>query len=266
MDLAFRVGLFLSTIGLLANSCLAQTQRGTPPPETKKTRTPKALELSSPAVISDPADPFEPLKKPTPKTGPLSKAQARTAVSSFAIPPVDDRLMELRIDAALDDETSNTFIETPLVEAMQQISELHNIPIVIDRFALEEIGLDQQIGVTLSLKGVSLRSFLRLMIRDMDLTYHIADEVLQITTIQASENNLRLKMYRLPAALAKKGEELPKLIQTYVVPDTWEALGSLSTISVVDHVLIVSTTTEVQDQVGQFLARLATAHAEGPAD
>ncbi|KAA5547347.1 VWA domain-containing protein [Roseiconus nitratireducens] len=108
---------------------------------------------------------------------------------------VGDNETERRIESALSDETTQSFIETPLSDAIQQISQTHDIPIVVDTRALEEIGLDADVGVTIDLKNVSLRSFLRLMLRDLDLTYLIKDEVMQITTIEAAEDNLVTKVY-----------------------------------------------------------------------
>ena len=170
-------------------------------------------------------------------------------------PPRDDE-MERRIMAALRDETSWIFIETPLEEALQSISKTHNIPILADRRALEEIGLSAEEPVNLSLNNVSLRSFLRLMLRPLDLTYMIKDGVMQVTTAEAAEQNLVLKMYVLPNNLAAKSETVIKVLTATVVPDAWEGLGGPSSAMAIDHVLVISTTSDVQDQTHDFLANL----------
>lgn len=167
-----------------------------------------------------------------------------------------------RIMSALGDETTQCFIETPLSDAIQQISETHGIPIVIDTRALEEIGLSHEQGVTIDLKNVTLRSYLRLMLRDLDLTYMVKDEVMQITTAEAAEDNLVTEMYVLAPKFAAKAESLVKILQGTVVPDAWETLGGNSTMYAFDHVLIVSTTSDVQDQVQQFLAELVAKYGE----
>ena len=112
-----------------------------------------------------------------------------------AIELVGDNATEKRIQAALGDETTQIFTETPLQEAINQISEAHKIPIVIDNQALEDIGLSADEPVTINLENVSLRSFLRIMLRDLDLTYVIKDEVMQITSQEAAEENLVTKVY-----------------------------------------------------------------------
>ena len=102
-----------------------------------------------------------------------------------AIELVGDNSAERRIEATLDDETTLPFVETPLEEAIQTISRQHDIPIIIDRLALEEIGITTDTPVNIDLKNVSLRSAIRIMLRELSLTYVIKDEVMQITTEEA---------------------------------------------------------------------------------
>lgn len=163
---------------------------------------------------------------------------------------------EAKIKASLSDETSVTFIQTPLSEAMQSISAMHEIPVVVDRRALEEIGLTADAPVTISLKNVTLRSALRLMLRELDCTYIVKDEVLQITTLEAAEQNLTLEMYQLPDNLAAKSDQVIKVLTGTVVPDTWETLGGPSSAMSIDHVLVISTTSDVHARVESFLEKL----------
>ncbi len=67
--------------------------------------------------------------------------------------------------------------------AIQKVAEDHDIPIVLDTKALEELGLSSDTPINISLKNVSLRSFLRLMLKEHDLTYMIKDEVMKITRL-----------------------------------------------------------------------------------
>lgn len=164
--------------------------------------------------------------------------------------------VEARIHVALDSKTTQTFIQTPLSEALQTLSDTHDVPIVIDRRGLEEIGLAGDEPVTLDLRNVTLRSFLRLMLRDLELTYLVKDEVMQITTISAAESNLVIEMYVLPKNLAEKSDQVIKVLTSTVVPETWETLGGPSTALAIDHVLVLSTTDDVHDQAQKFLEML----------
>src|SRR6056297_318400 len=107
-----------------------------------------------------------------------------------------DNPVERRIYAALEDETTaGPFIEESLENVVRQLSELHDIPIRVDIRSLEEIGLSGDVPVSSDLKGTSLRSYLRLMLEELDLTYMIKDEVLKITTTETAEANLVTKVY-----------------------------------------------------------------------
>ena len=77
-----------------------------------------------------------------------------------------------------------------------------------------------------------------------------------LTTAEAAEQNLVLKMYVLPNNLAAKSETVIKVLTATVVPDAWEGLGGPSSAMAIDHVLVISTTSEIQDQTHDFLANL----------
>ena len=52
------------------------------------------------------------------------------------------------------------------------------------------MGIGTDTPVTKNLKGITLRSALRLMLRELSLTYIIKDEVLLITTPEEAESQL----------------------------------------------------------------------------
>ncbi|MHC4180568.1 MAG: hypothetical protein ACYSWU_23965, partial [Planctomycetota bacterium] len=101
-----------------------------------------------------------------------------------------------KIEKALKEPTDLEFIETPLWDVILYLKKKHKIEIQIDRKALDDVGLDSWITpITKNLKGISLRSALRLTLRDLDLTYVIQDEVLLITTPEEAETRLTTRVY-----------------------------------------------------------------------
>ncbi len=108
---------------------------------------------------------------------------------------IGDKEVERRISAALDDEVTYSFVEETLENALRIIAEDRVIPILLDRKALEDTPFTPDTPVNLSLSNVSLRSFLRLMLREYELTYMVNDEVLQITTPEMAELNPKTKIY-----------------------------------------------------------------------
>ncbi|NLZ00078.1 MAG: hypothetical protein GXY25_06025, partial [Pirellulaceae bacterium] len=102
---------------------------------------------------------------------------------------------ERRIRSALEDPTTLDFIETPLGDVVEYWKDLHKIEIQVDQKALDDVGLGTDTPISRTLDGISLRSALRLVLRDLDLTYVIRDEVLMITTPEEAELELSTKVY-----------------------------------------------------------------------
>jgi len=169
----------------------------------------------------------------------------------------DRRQAEDRIRQALDENTTQRFDETPLSEVVQRLSEAHDIPIVVDSRSLETIGLSEEEPITIDLKGVSLSSFLRLMLRELDCTYTVHDEVLQITSEEAAEGLRQLRSYRLPEELAGHADEVMAAIETTVQPSAWlkpEGAGAMAAIA--DQVIVVSGPQRLHEQIEDFLDKV----------
>jgi len=87
------------------------------------------------------------------------------------------------------------FTETPLRDVIAQIQDAQGIPVQIDTKAFEDAGLDLEAPVTKNVSGISLRSALRLLLGDLDLTYLVKDEVLMITTKDKAAETMVVKVY-----------------------------------------------------------------------
>ena len=114
----------------------------------------------------------------------LQKLAAEKAALDLGNNPAEQKIID-----ELDNETRMSFVDAPLKDVIDTIKSLHNIPIVIDERALTEVGLDSNsLYITIDLQGISLRSGLKLMLSNVNLTYVINDEMLKITTPEAAEN------------------------------------------------------------------------------
>ena len=103
---------------------------------------------------------------------------------------------EKQIYDALDNKVDNfDFTETPLRDVIAQIEDSQGIPVEFDTKAFEDAGLDLETPVTKSVSGIALRSALRLLLGDLDLTYLVKDEVLLITTKDKAAEQLVVKVY-----------------------------------------------------------------------
>ncbi len=104
---------------------------------------------------------------------------------------------QLAIEAALSKPIEIDFNETPLAEAAAFVSAKTKINVRLDIRSLDEIGIDGSTPVTLSVKGITLRSALNLMLKNIDptLTFVIKDEVLLVTTREHAEEKLATRLY-----------------------------------------------------------------------
>jgi hypothetical protein len=93
------------------------------------------------------------------------------------------------------------FIETPLEDVVAFLSDQHKIPIQIDRKALDSIGVGTDSPITKNFKALSLRSALRLILDELNLTYVVDHEVLLITTPERAEANAQVRIYNVEALL-----------------------------------------------------------------
>lgn len=108
------------------------------------------------------------------------------------------------IEKALDQEVGADFVETPLSECMAYLSQTVDIPIVLDVRAMDDIGLGGDTPVTRQLSGISLRSLLKIVLNDLELTYTVRNEVLMITTREAEESQLITYVYDVSHLLAER--------------------------------------------------------------
>jgi hypothetical protein len=100
-----------------------------------------------------------------------------------------------KIKNALQSPTQMEFVETPLCDVIDYLKDHHKIEIQLDTRALNEMGISSDTQVTKNLKGISLRSALRLLTADLGLTYVIRDEVLLITSAEQAAQTLCKRVY-----------------------------------------------------------------------
>ena len=102
---------------------------------------------------------------------------------------------EQKIDEALDSPTAFDFNERPLSEVIEYLKDRHGIAVQLDEKSLADAGVTRDTPVSKSVKGISLRSALRLLLRDLTLTYLIKDDVLMITTPEKADEELITRVY-----------------------------------------------------------------------
>ena len=169
---------------------------------------------------------------------------------------------ERKVVAELDQPTSFDFVETPLKDVIDYFKAKHQIEIVLDEKALEEGGIGVDVPVTRSLHSVSLRSALSLILRNLEMTFFVDDDVLQLTTQPAAVGILVTRTYPV-ADLLPDGQfnDLIEPITCTVLPHSWDEVGGNGAISEVtsSSSLVVSQTHQAHDEIVTLLRALREA-------
>ena len=182
----------------------------------------------------------------------------------------------MRIRRALDQPVQIQCIDTPLSKIVGRLQDDAEIPIVVDHRALDDVGLGSDTPITVSLVGQTLRGTLRHMLKELDLTYVVHDEVLKITTPEEAENELSTRVYDVasfgvddpmvvvdPMAPSTRLDKLIDVIEATIAPDTWSSVGGAGEIQPMDLLgtITVSQVDEVHDQISGLLSAIAQARA-----
>ncbi|OYV81078.1 MAG: hypothetical protein B7Z73_18505 [Planctomycetia bacterium 21-64-5] len=198
----------------------------------------------------------------------VSTAEPDTAARPLPTP------REAAVLKALDEPTEIDFAEQPLSGVVESLKQRHGIEIQLDEKALADAGAATDTPITRTIQGVTLRSVLRLVLDDLDLTYVVGDGFLLITSKTEAENRLTCRVYpvedlvtldsefRPPLRPGQKPAEdaraLIELIVSTMAPRTWGEVGGPGSIKFVrnSHALAISQTEEAHEEIAELLAAL----------
>jgi hypothetical protein len=260
--------VWIVVVGLLAATSLSAAEKNAAKPAAKrpkaqfsavgvenpfaKPRSDGKLALSKTPVKSPPASPAKHPRKPmTPQL------------------PWRPGVAEAKIEQALASMTEMDFADSPLGDIVDYLKEVHKIEIQLDKRILEDVNVSRETPVTINVKGVCLRSALRLMLRNVQpsLTYMIKDEVLLITTPEVYDEELITKVYPVGDLVACRDEHdapwddydtLIDVIAGIVKVSGWDMVGGPGAIRGCTlgtaKVLIVTQTREVHEEIVALLA------------
>ncbi len=132
------------------------------------------------------------------------------------------REREERLRRILGEPVSFQFPGIPLADALRQIEDEKEIPIVLDRRWIEDLGLTAEVPVNISLDNVSLRSFLQHMLRELELDFTIHSETLLVTTAAQVVGRYRTpRLYQVPPALHDEMESVAEAVRASIRPEIW---------------------------------------------
>jgi hypothetical protein len=124
----------------------------------------------------------------------IGKAQAQQGPEKAAAASPGETPEE-RIEKVLSRPLDLSIKDQPLKDVVASIQEMVKVPVLIEVKKLEEAAINMDTPVSFDVKGISLKSALRLMLGQLGLTYVIEDEVVQITTPEDAGSRLHIRVY-----------------------------------------------------------------------
>jgi hypothetical protein len=168
-------------------------------------------------------------------------------------------------------ESGLKFEDQPLQDVVGRLEEEYGISIKLDTAALNDLGIPPDQPVNINLRNISLRSALRLLLKELGLTYIIQDEVLLITSPDEAETQLKICVYDVRDLIdpmnAGDMDSLRDTIASCVAKETWavNGKGEAEIKSLRPGLLVISQTQAVQEEVQTLLESIRSQQHAQPA-
>jgi hypothetical protein len=197
---------------------------------------------------------------------------AQDASTPLTMPGDPESQIELALTQPL--KTPLDYIDMPLRDIMQVMSDEYKIPVQFDDAAMEQVAMSPDTEVSLTISNVSLRAALELMFKRIpDLTFVIEHEVLLITTQEEANIRHEVRVYRIDDLLGThpgdalfaneaEYEVLIELIVNNVAAGTWDSPSEGEALAFSPGMLVVSATFRVHEQIESLLENLREARTE----
>jgi hypothetical protein len=163
----------------------------------------------------------------------------RPVRSTLRSEPLSTDYIEAALDAPL--KSPLEFENQPLSEVIDYLKSEYSLPIFFDTGALDEVAISPESPVTISVKNVSLRAALNLILLEPgleDLSFAVVDELLKVTTKERCAESMFVRVYPTEDFVYNNGPSpypggnwaeyspLINVIQDCVAYDTWQENGS----------------------------------------
>jgi general secretion pathway protein D len=138
---------------------------------------------------------------------------------------------EKSILQALNKTISVNFRNSKLEDVIEFLQTYTGHAILLDREAMKDAEISYDTGITLNVKGVTVRTLLRKILGDLGMTYVIKDETIQATSAQKAREMMVVRRYYVGDLLAGMGGlgsfDSPQagLWNPALVPGAWRNLS-----------------------------------------
>ncbi|MBC7816108.1 MAG: hypothetical protein IAG10_04335 [Planctomycetaceae bacterium] len=140
-------------------------------------------------------------------------------IKSLVAVPVGVTDADRAAAAKLDAKVVWEMVDLPLSKAVQLLATDADINIVFDKLGLEEAGVDPETRISVTVKGVKLRSALKIVLEPLKLGHVFDGEVLKITSRERAEGSPVVVPYPVADLLGKGDvwDELRRLSELIMV-------------------------------------------------
>jgi hypothetical protein len=126
------------------------------------------------------------------------RTKGRTAAVALTV-------KEKAILRMLDSTISVNFRNAKLEEVIDYLQSQTGQAILLDREGMKDAEVSYDTGITLNVKGVTVRTLLRKILGDLGMTYVVKDETIQATSAQKAREMLVVRRYYVGDLLAGMG-------------------------------------------------------------
>ncbi|MCC9609586.1 hypothetical protein LOC68_04475 [Blastopirellula sp. JC732] len=200
-------------------------------------------------------------RQPTPQ---VPSVQLTADYVNQPLPRLDQRRA---METKLQQRVNCQFTDMPLNVVIERLNAQAGVSLYLNNRALEDVGLSPDVPVTFNLRQIRLRTALQLMLRELDLTYLLDNERIEITTPEDAEDELRTLYYPCDDLMTKYEEHgfdfdsVIQLITTTVEPESWEELGGPGSIQPLNGGVVVAQTDEIHYRIARLFGALRRAKA-----
>lgn len=111
-------------------------------------------------------------------------------------PPLSlEKQIEAEINESLNTRVDVAFDNVPLKEVLVKLGEQTQLQFYVDTAALTNSSIDPELPISISLKQISMRSALKLILGGNQLTYIPDDGFIRVTTTEQAESLITVRVY-----------------------------------------------------------------------
>ncbi len=183
--------------------------------------------------------------------------------------PSDQPFGKTTVHEALAATADFNFVDAPLSEVANFVSDHFKINVILDTKALTDAGVTPETAITARATGIPLRSALHLALsgKDLDIIEN-DDNLLKITTADVARSRLTTQIYDVrnfadPVVEFSPGpttwNRFAEIVTSTIAPSSWSSNGGAGSFAFIDGNMVVSQTDEIHEQIADMVRMLETA-------